>query len=156
MSVVIYARHTPEVNGNGTAQVALTPSIGYNPLEVLFRTPSTRRRIIEQADERVRQKYAEARGIIERYMGSVHDFEFEEDFEYSKKSKQPWSFACREMSRDDYLGLLIALEQIGAFVHQARHVVSPRIREDPAKMVLDDLVLKAWKASNGSQQSSSQ
>ena len=150
MGISVYVRHTPEINRPGTIQVALTSYRDIPGLSMLFKSRSEQSRIFEQEAEVTRQKYDSIRGIVAQHLGTVHDFEFEAEHSLSKE-KRPWSFGLGEMSRENYLGLLIALRQTRVPVYEARHVVNPdsQINPDSAKRILDDLVSRTYKGTNG-------
>ena len=149
MVVIAYVRHTPELNGAGSAQAALTyyaPDIG---LMTAIRNWGTRFDIIRDADQKARQEYDKTRELFGRLMDGKHDFEFLPDPRLGQ-TKVPFSFATREMSREDYAALLHALTQSGVRVYQARNFINPeRKYVDTAKLVLDDLVSKTWMSSKG-------
>ena len=152
MTIVVYTRHTPEVNSIGTAQVALAYFPSDVPLNVLLRNWNRRAEILTDAHQEGRQEYDRARAVLEGLMGGAHDFEFISDTGYN--TKYPLTFATREMSKQDYAKLLLALNQFKRVIYQAQHVINPVIHHDVAKEVLDDLVSRTWKSNNGASQSS--
>ena len=150
MTVIAYALHTPELSGTGTAQLALTyyaPDIGFM---TAIRNWGTRFDISQDADQQARQEYDQTRELFGRLMGTAHDFEFLPNPNFYDTKKIPFSFATREMSRGDYESLLDSLKQSRVEVYQARNLINPaREYEDTAKLVLDDLVSKTYRSSNG-------
>ena len=168
MTNIVYSRHTPELSGNGNAQIALTSDLGASyiigtsyrsVIRALFRNHNTKVRIIEEARKSARHDYAQVRGTIEKFMSPVYDFEFNVDANHwspPENEKEPWCFASARMTEDGYQTLLDELRQLGAVVHQAWNVVgnNQTIKPDTTKEVLDDFVSRLWSSGNGHQQAS--